>query len=279
MSPFRACPRLRRLFPSVLLALSACLLVPAAVHARVRHHDPDALWRIVHGLCVPAARRQGPLPAPCTQVVLPRAGQAGYVIIRDRRGVAQHLLIPIARVRGIESPQLLRPQAPDYMAEAWRARHWVEHSLGHPLPRGDIGLAINSIHARSQDQLHIHIDCMKAAVRAALDRMLPRIGAQWALLPQPLAGHPYRAMRLYGRQLHRNPLKLLARSLRRGQQMGQQTLVVVGQRFAGGRPGFLVLAGHSNAATGNWGGGEELLDHQCGRGPVPARHSAATPRT
>jgi len=185
------------------------------------------------------------------------------VVIKDLRGKSQYLVLPTARISGIESPQLLRPEAPNYLADAWRARTWVEKALGRKLPRGDIALAINSIQGRTQNQLHIHVDCIRGDVRKALDAMLPRIGDTWSYLPKPLAGHPYRAMRVAGPALHVRPIRLLARSLRAGQSMGRQTLVVVGQRFADGRDGFLLLAGQSNIARGNWGSGEELQDHQC----------------
>lgn len=265
----------RSLLSSLFLLLLLSVPALAAQPAKPRHHDPNALWRIVHDRCVPAARSHQPLPAPCVQVSMPDGARDGFVVIRDQRGVAQHLLMPTARISGIESPVLLRAGTPDYLADAWRARHWVEQALGRTLPRDQIGLAINSIRARSQNQLHIHVDCMNADVRRALDRMLPAIGDRWALLPQPLAGHPYRAMRVYGRQLHTDPVKLLARSLHHGQRMGRQTLVVVGQRFADGRDGFLLLAGRSDRATGDWGGGEELLDHQCHLAGAAARHSAS----
>jgi CDP-diacylglycerol pyrophosphatase len=262
--------RLRLIVPVLLLAFFGSAPVSAAGQRSAHHHhNPNALWHIVHDRCVPAAR-QGRMVKPCVQVSLEHGVRKGYVVIKDLRGVAQYLVIPTARISGIESPQLLQPSTPNYLADAWRARHWVEKKLGRTLARGDIALAINSIQGRSQNQLHIHVDCIRTDVRHALDRMLPAIGDTWAPLPQRLAGHPYRAMRLFGEQLHANPIKLLARSLRPGQSMGKQTVVVVGQRFADGRDGFLLLADHSDRATNDWGGGEELQDHQCHIAGVPA---------
>jgi len=261
--PRRRSPWLRLPLATGLLAIAGLAAVLAGCQHAPRHvHDPNVLWRIVHDRCVPTAR-QGHMVKPCVQVSLARGVQDGYVVIKDLRGKSQYLVLPTARIRGIESPQLLRPEAPNYLADAWRARTWVEKALGRRLPRGDVALAINSVQGRSQNQLHIHVDCIRGDVRAALDAMLPDIGSTWARLPRPLAGHPYRAMRVVGPAAGVRPVRRLARSLHPGQSMGRQTLVMVGQRFADGRAGFLLLAGQSNLARGNSGSGEELQDHQC----------------
>lgn len=273
MPSTRHCPRSWRAgLAACLLAMmvAGCASVPAG-HSPHHARDRNALWRIVHDRCVPAAR-QGRMVPPCVEVVLANDAREGYVVMKDMRGVAQYLVLPTARISGIESPRLLAPDAPDYLADAWKARRWVNASLKRRLPRGDIALAINSMQGRSQDQLHIHVDCIRGDVRAALDRMLPRIGDGWSRLPQPLAGRRYRAMRLLGRRLPANPLRLLARSLPPGQSMGHQTLVVVGQRFADGRAGFLLLAHQSHLAMGDPGSGEALLDHQCRIGDAAAAH-------
>jgi len=245
----------------IAITVSAAGLA-ACQHVAPHRHDPNALWHIVHERCVPAAR-QGRMVPPCVEVSLAQEGRDGYVVMKDLRGKSQYLVLPTARISGVESPQLLRPDAPNYLADAWRARSWVDKALGRKMPRGDIVLAINSIRGRTQNQLHIHVDCIRGDVRKTLDSMLPEIGSAWSRLPKPLAGHPYRAMRVAGRDLDVDPVKLLARSLHAGQSMGRQTLVVVGQRFADGSDGFLLLAGRSNVARGNWGSGEELQDHQC----------------
>ena len=40
-------------------------------------------------------------------------------------------------------------------------------------------------------------------------------------------------------------------------------LVVVGETFAGGKPGFVVLSDRTDEASDNDAAGEELLDHNC----------------
>src|SRR5436190_241892 len=80
--------------------------------------------------------------------------------------------------------------------------------------------------ARTQEQLHVHIDCIRADVRETLSRRIPDVGQDWAPFPEPLNGHPYLAMAVEGETLgSANPIQLLAE---RADDMGLETLVVVG---------------------------------------------------
>jgi CDP-diacylglycerol pyrophosphatase len=177
-------------------------------------------------------------------------------------GATQFLLLPDARTTGIESAELLRAGAPNYFADAWDSRSWVERFAARQLTRDWISLAINSEQARTQNQLHIHMDCVRADVRQALSDHAGDIGEKWAAFPVPLAGHYYSAMRIFGANLEpTNPLTLLADGLPGARAaMGLQTLVVVGT-VIDERPGFVLLADHVDATTGDRAGGEELQDH------------------
>jgi CDP-diacylglycerol pyrophosphatase len=199
--------------------------------------DPDALWKLVHDKCVPGQEQKGD-PVPCALVDLREGDAKGYVVLKDLGGATQYLLIPTARVAGIESALLLAPEAPNYFADAWRERSYTERAAQDPLPRQALSLAINSAFGRSQNQLHIHIDCIRADVRAVLQRQLAVIGDSWGPLSEPLAGHHYRAMRVLADALDgANPFKLLADGVPGARMaMGEQTLVVVGTEFAGGYP-------------------------------------------
>ena len=148
--------------------------------------DPDALWKLVHDKCVPGQEQKGD-PAPCALVDLREGDAKGYVVLKDLVGATQYLLIPTARVSGIESASLLAPEAPNYFADAWRERSYTERAAQHPLPRQTISLAINSAFGRSQNQLHIHIDCIRADVREVLQRQLAVIGTAGRRYPNPLA--------------------------------------------------------------------------------------------
>ena len=183
-------------------------------------------------------------------------------MLKDLVGATQFLLIPTARVAGIESPEVLAPDAPNYFADAWRARSYVEQRAGRGLPRDWVSLAINSAAARSQNQLHIHVDCVRADVRQALATNAGAIGPTWSAFPVPLAGQQYRAIAVPGDGLDGvNPFRLLADGLAGGDSMGAQTLVAVGSTGVDGAPGFVLLAGRADAADPGSGHGEDLQDH------------------
>jgi CDP-diacylglycerol pyrophosphatase len=136
------------------------------------------------------------------------------------------------------------------------------------MPRDMLSLAINSASGRTQDQFHIHIDCIRADIRDALLRERSNIGWRWSLLKTPLAGHQYRAKHVTGPTLFgHNPFKLLAWGMPGARaDMGQHTLVVVGMVFNGRVPGFIILDDRADLAHGDWGSGEELQDHACALG-------------
>jgi CDP-diacylglycerol pyrophosphatase len=236
----------------------------------VAHADANALWQIVHDYCVPDEQQHGD-PAPCAQVDISAGEQRGFAVLEDITGATQYLLIPTARLTGIESPAILAPDATNYFAEAWRARFLVEERAGRTLPRDWVSLAINSEVGRSQNQLHIHIDCIRADVRDALTQHATEIGATWTPFPIPLAGHRYLAIAIRGDDLDAvNPFTLLADGVAGARaDMGQETMVVVGAVFADGQPGFVVLADHTDAAAGDAASGEELQDHTACRSPSP----------
>jgi len=236
----------------------ACLAAMGAPGARAS--DPDALWKIVSGACVPH-QIDGGGGRPCALVDLAK----GYVVLKDLVGATQFLVIPTTRLSGIESPALLAPGAMPYWSDAWAARSFVADRAGHPLARDEIGLAINSVAGRSQNQLHIHVDCIRADVRDALRAHQSAIGEAWATLPVTFEGHDYLARRLMDADLaESDPFRLLAEGVpRAGTDMGHETLVLTGAVFAGGEEGFILLADHADLATGDHGSGEELLDHAC----------------
>jgi CDP-diacylglycerol pyrophosphatase len=217
--------------------------------------DPNALWDIVNDRCVPDQQQHGD-PAPCALV------DGDSAVLKDLVGDRQFLLIPTARVTGIESPELLAPDAPNYFADAWRARSFVDERAGFTLPRDWVSLAINSEDARTQDQLHIHVDCVRADVAEALAVHADAVGPAWAPFPVPLVGDEYSAIAVEGEDIDVNPFQLLADGIAGAREdMGRQTLVVVGAYLPGGRPGFVILADHVDVALGDTAGGEALQDH------------------
>jgi CDP-diacylglycerol pyrophosphatase len=97
----------RRRIVSVLMAVLAVASCTPTATA-----DPDALWTIVSGQCVPDQLTTG-APAPCALVDLDGGESRGYAVLKDLVGATQFLLIPTGRIAGIESPQVLAPDAPN----------------------------------------------------------------------------------------------------------------------------------------------------------------------
>lgn len=253
-------------------AAVAAVLLATAFTVPAHAHDPDALWKIVHGRCV-ADQQANHLPAPCASIDLDGGEADGSAVLKDIEGASQYLLIPTARITGIESPAILAPDAPNYFARAWAVVPLVDDRLHRILPRQDLALAINSESGRSQDQLHIHVDCIRPDIRAALDHAAPAIGTTWHNLPTRLASHRYRAIWLPGDTLAdaTNPFRILASSLSDpSTEMGSHTLVLVGASRHG-RPGFILLDGKAGPLSTTLsphiklgsGSGEELEDHTC----------------
>lgn len=244
------------------IAVAATLLLLCTLPACA--DDPDALWKLVHDRCVPNQAHHG-TPEPCIAVELGAGVDHGYVLLKDLIGATQILLLPTAKIAGIESPELLAPDARNYFADAWLALPRLDVLAHRTLPRDAVSLAVNSTVGRSQNQLHIHIDCISAEVRDALRQHAGEIGEHWAPLGVKLDGHPYLAMRVAGEQLDGiNPFRLLADGVPgTAADMGHQTLVVTGTVLADGRPGFILLTDHADPAGGDYAGGEELQDHAC----------------
>jgi CDP-diacylglycerol pyrophosphatase len=247
--------------------LKATLLLGAAglAYSLYALGNPDVLWHIVHDQCVPHMQQSG-TPAPCAEVDLGQGEQRGAIVLKDIKGVLQYLLIPTARVTGIEDGAVLQPDVPDYWGEAWRARSYMSSRRGSEVPREAVSLTINSLGGRSQNQLHIHISCVQAQVRDQLATQQSAIGRDWSALAGGLHGHPYQVRRIDRADLAGAlPFKLLADGVPGAREhMGEYTLAAVATRFADGKEGFYLLAGKTDKAAGIEGSAEDdVQDHAC----------------
>jgi CDP-diacylglycerol pyrophosphatase len=216
----------------------------------------DALRQIVQNQCV-VDWIQHQDPAPCERVFLAdeKFQGSGYAILPDKKGAAHYLLIPTRTMHGVDSDELLDPDLPNYFAEAWKARDVITKFVGHPVARTAIGLAVNNAHSRTQDQFHIHIDCLRKDVADSLNAAADRVTQSWA--PINVLGSTYQAMRIEALNLDgTSPFDLLAQlgpDVRH--HMGDYTVVVAGMQFKSGA-GFVLL-------TGTGPTGELLLDSSC----------------
>jgi CDP-diacylglycerol pyrophosphatase len=262
MRSFRPNRRTSRRSRAASIALAAALsLVSITI---VDCAERSALWHVVHDLCVVDQLHNG-RPAPCDYVNLADGERDGYAIVKDLLGTTQYLLIATRPISGIESPDLLAADTPNYWRAAWQARSYVSRRAKIELPREGVGMAINSAFARSQDQLHIHIDCVRPDVRDSISGHAAGFRETWAVLPFDLDSRNYVARRVDSPDLDGvDPFRLLAEGVEAAQHdMAAETLVVIGATFDGGRPGFVLLADRADPTRGDPAYGEDLLDHTC----------------
>lgn len=215
------------LFATSALVLAAC----------GKSHDRMVLWKVIHGRCAVDSAHK-----PCA--VYDEAD--GYAVLKDRTGRGQYLVIPTQRVPGVEDPVLLKPETPNYFAEAWNERGRVAQAYGFAVPDAHLSMAINSRSGRTQDQLHIHLDCLTPYARAELDKNM--ITETWS--PVSLYGHPYRARIV--RSLDPSPFRVIA-----ADDMSIHTLVITPSKHGG----FILL--DDMARVFDRASGEELQDHDC----------------
>ena len=217
---------------------------------------PDALRQIVQEQCV-LNWQQHQDPSPCERVFLadPKAGQSGYAVLADRKGGAHYLLVPTQTMNGTDGSELLDPDLPNYFAEAWHARDLITQFVGHAVPRTAIGLAVNTAHARTQNQFHIHIDCLRRDVVESLRAAAEHMTDVWS--PIDVAGSTFQGLRIMAEGLDGSNLFELLAGLKPDMRhhMGDYTLVAAGMQFKSG-PGFIVIT-----ATGPTG--ELLMDSSC----------------
>ena len=245
-------------FPKILrlTGLFVFLLAQGAVAS-----DRMALWSIVHDQCV-VHHLQNNTDAPCVRVEIKAPETSGYALLKDRKGIAQLLLIPPDQISGIEDEKL-QNEPVNYLAKAWDERGTLATYLKTPINDRMVSLAVNSPQGRSQDQLHIHIDCLAQEARALIDAQMAAIRAGWSEPIIKINGHGYRALRLSKATFETiNLFKLLAETWPERSKLDNLTLVVVAADDTPDHD-FIVLGGESNRLIGNFGSGEEFQDHSC----------------
>lgn len=238
----------------VCIVSIVCIMVYGAWRGYALHRNSDALWNIVSGQCVPHQQQQHS-PTPCQQVNLSQ----GYALLKDKVGIAQYLLIPTAQISGIESNKLLDLTTPNYFSLAWSLLPRVSQRLEKPIPNTLLSLAINSKWGRSQNQLHIHLSCLRGDVRQRLAEKQSTLTEQWQ--PLSLLNHPYWVRTLTLEQLNARSLfqRVFAELPDIDPSSGREGIAVT--MLADGRLVVLVL--RTDWVKGILGSAEELQDHQC----------------
>lgn len=244
---------LRRL---ILLLIIVAIAAVAGVWLWLKSGNPDALRQIVTTQCVPG-EQQHRTPSPCAAVDL----KGRYVVLKDRNGPLQYLLMPTYRINGTESPLLLDARTPNFFWQAWHARRFMSERRSAPVPDEAVSLAINARSGRTQDHFHIHISCLRPDVRARLNDHLATVGTRWQPFPGGLRGHEYLARRVTENELvKRSPFLMLAEEVPEARdRMGRFALAMAKQPDGS----FILLATERNLLALNLAHAEEIQDHQC----------------
>jgi CDP-diacylglycerol pyrophosphatase len=230
--------------------------------ARPAPADRNLLWNIVNFKCLRHLTKSE-APIPCDSVDVSNGWDRGVAFLKDFDGVGRMLAIPTHRVTGIEDSALLTPEEPNYFASAWAARGAVELRLRQQLPREAVAITVDSMVSRSQDQLHLRINCIDKEVAVALASYSNALETQWRAMTVDLKGRRYWARKLESDDLSDvSPFRLLADGVDGAKtEMGLWSLAAVGANFSG-KSGFILLADRAEPTGG--GHPEDLQDRDCG---------------
>jgi CDP-diacylglycerol pyrophosphatase len=252
---------MRRLL--VVATLLAFMAMPAAI---ADNPVRDVLWVALQG-CVLAKRAAG-RSFPCLAVDLGDGARPGTAVLRAPGQPTHTVVMPTDSVSGIEAPELQGPRGSAYWRAALAARHYVSDALQGRLPEAAVGLEVNSVGGRSQDQLHIHLDCMHRSVMAALKAHGADVGETWAPFPVLLEESQYLALRVPAEAVAGfNPFAALARVPGWRGHLHDASFAAVAADPEDPRGGMIVLAYREPEASA-----EYLMDHRC-RMAKPRRSS------
>jgi CDP-diacylglycerol pyrophosphatase len=170
------------------------------------------------------------------------------------------ILSPTRKISGIEELGLAADGAPNYFDMAWSARSVLAREGRAPIAREDVGLAVNSALARTQDQLHIHIGCLAKDVKQTMAAVVRELSPnRWRRLDRPIKGMQFWARTIGQDSLEGvNPFRLVADGLPDA-EAGAAAIVVVGARSASGRDDFVLLAAIGDRSHA----GSDLLRRSC----------------
>jgi CDP-diacylglycerol pyrophosphatase len=238
--------------------VAAWLASSVAVPAPARAASPEAA-------CIVARRTNSlwSLAQCCAKNLQSNPGCRSYIktddfiILKDNSPAKPdaYLIIPTIKVTGIEDRHIFAPPVADFWAYGWRqAQIYVKK------PAAATGLAINSEFGRTQNQLHIHISCVRRDVAQKLAANGQKIGddpAAPVAIPLGPQNNVYRVIKVTG-LVAASPFALAAAMPGARADMAAQSIAVVGTATAGLY--YVLDTAHQGA---NPGAAEELLDQSC----------------
>lgn len=235
------------------LASLALVVTAGAAYAGVTR---DTLW-VVTRTCVAAQATFGK-PFPCLRVDLGSHDRPGFAILKAPLLKTEVVVMPTDRIAGIEDRSLRKASGAAYWRAAAEARHFVTDALKGRLDTSDVAFAVNSQGGRSQDQLHVHLDCVRPTVRAALRAHSGIFTADWRPLPFLLGGERYYGKLIPADALDRlNPFEQLAH-LPGPHDLRATSLAMISTAPGDPVPGAYLLAYRAGDSHAEW-----LLDHDC----------------
>lgn len=244
-----------RLLIKILPVIAGCgvigILLAALCLAWLQYHSHQ-LWDKVSQYCVPEQLQQGK-SVHCLAVNL---GQR-YAVFNDAHGPLHTLLIPTEKTSGIESPALREPTAKNYFQYGWDTRHFLLQQAAFPVPDRYLALAVNSRYGRTQNQLHLHLACLKPEVYQVISQQKDHLGHQWQRLHTPLSGQQYLAIRV---PVTANPFMVLGQYIEaHNDRIDNYGLV----RLAPDNNEVILLATRFRLTALSLGSAEALLDFDC----------------
>lgn len=218
----------------------------------------DGLWRNVQARCLEPGAPHHP---DC--VMVDRA--KGLVLYKDAIGRSHFLIIPDHRVTGVEESGVWQNDGgPNQWAFGWDARQFVGQARGRQLPDAILGLAINSKASRSQEQMHIHLDCISRDARDFVSGTSARIGTTWTALR--FMGKPVQAIFVPSPEpsMSVNPFLLIKHRLGEAASVVPDRGVFVTYVVdAAGASGFVIVDQPVDREAGSNGHASDFLDRQC----------------
>jgi CDP-diacylglycerol pyrophosphatase len=246
-----------------ILAVAAAVTGATAFATLAIGLDRSALWQVVRA-CVADYQLTG-APFPCLEVNLSGGEERGNVVLRPPL-LRDLILAPTREIIGVEDPSLLSPDVPNYFDAAWRARGYLKGADGRAPERDEIALVANSANVRVQDQLHIHIGCLRPYARRVLESLAPKVPiGKWVRIGAVTFHSVFWATRVEGDDLSEvEPFRLAVAALAdKIKDRSELTIVTTGARVED-KDGFLLLASYASAKGSWWPvGADDLMDRRC----------------
>ncbi|CAG9182922.1 CDP-diacylglycerol pyrophosphatase [Cupriavidus laharis] len=252
-------PWLRRGMAGAALVALSTLALTAQCHQEdlwLPGITRDSLWQHVQERCLVTEQARH---ADCAVVDRER----GLVLYKDAIGASHYLVIPDHKVTGVDDPALWEGETRNQWAFGWEVRGIVGKAIGKHVPDDLVGLAVNSRASRSQDQLHIHLDCISEAARAFIADIAGKASEGWANFR--FQGKPVRAVLIPSSDstMRFNAFNAVRKSLAEPERLADRGVFVTYVMRQDGPSGFMVVDQPVDAASGSTGHASDFLDRAC----------------